>query len=121
MGFTWCLQFENTAKVLEKLKTWDTLFYYGDRVLTGDLRKLVVDFKKIETNNLEAGTSIALKWIRNPYYSFLLALLKKDLGTLKLKKEKYHIKTDDYIIFHKVGDKKVTKIQLCDIDKLVIG
>lgn len=111
--------YDNAAKYLEELRTWDLVKLHGGRILQGDALEMWAGADTITMNIFKPDTKIKVGWVRGFLLSAIRIIglgmspgwLKTDYGiSMPLYPERSNL------LFHVVGQKQPASIPLQSID-----
>lgn len=109
-------------KLFTNLHSWDKLGMFGEKIVTGDVIKLIINNQPYNISNYPINLKIDISWSRNKYGGLLKALVfNGEMGRINLNGKKIPISTQDKVLFHKAGEKKPEYISLSNVDYIIKG
>jgi hypothetical protein len=118
-------QYRRIVDCLSQTATWDRLYFYGTKVVTGDIVTLKIGhktYRKPELEELSERTPIRIYWTRNWLWGLLKAVTGlTPLGRLQAGKKHLEISPGDTVTFHAVGEQEPRSHRLVEVDQITLG
>jgi hypothetical protein len=114
-------KYTELINIIHNLKTWDTLYYYGEKTQIGDLIRIKTSFQIITPSEVKDVDLITLKWTRSAFYGFL-KLFFYELGSLIIPNASpIPLCSEDFVEFHCPGHSRPTRIPLFHLESISLG